>query len=975
MKARHRPSSSRGKPSLPALTEADFAQLAEIYNANKRQSASVNTELEIRMGKLSESDFMRLYETALGVSNGGKIQRSVTATMQGTPGVVVFVYNESNELVKSQIHAYEKKNVYKRPISAKWLTGNVSISQEERRTAGIMKSPAHCRVKLRSSLVIGVWRADFTRVYSYTYDINAKQAHEDAGRVRKRWFSGKVTAESFAQIEPVDGAQYEAEFEFIGGDLFPEQLVKLVDVMNSGAKKGGDSHLTTHSHIPYEELLGRIGELIGVRGNVKKMGNKPRAMSRGTYATMYKQMRDEQWFVTPKADGTRVFLAYLDGKFHLVCDDERFRATMEPTEPTTAHEFILDCEAIKVGGSGKESDDSTSNSGLLLLVFDCMHSGYSEQPVHALNYPERLSFARAASMLATSMLRKQLTIQMKAYTRMTHETTCEDLHQMMSSGYHTDGLIFVSPNDNYAETVNKKWKPPSQVTIDFLAKKLSGGRVPSFAKIDDDSLHYYVLFVGANPGVVRSLGIRLLPYHEELLGPLAHKCVHFAPAAWPRAYIYATTDSTLDGKVIELSLDAKTVAKPRAPSALVEVLKHPRAPSVLARDNEPSPQDDEKSGGDEAAFHPEDYNALSWRFHRARPDRTAGNYITVAVETFANYIDPFPFTALCTPPEMYFSARQDNLHKEVNRRKRANISAAIRKYVRGGQWLLDQACGRGADLYRYRHLVRNAVLVDVDAAAVAEALTRIYGIKSGGVDALIKGGSDVHDKSADDAHTKHSTISGARNHVHAKITEEEYSAITTSLQHDAKTGGGGGDSRPTANYYACVCDLKRPYSEVMAELAYFGAGVGGYDVIICNFATHYFCDTAEHLDNLIQLNTRLLKRGGLWLFSTMSGERVHKLLSKIAEGESWIKRNGDGELLYQIEKRYSGELVGCGQNIAVKLPFSDELREEPLCNIEHLVSRAKEFEVLHNAPFETEGISPEHVEYTALYQMCVLRKR
>jgi len=100
------------------------------------------------------------------------------------------------------------------------------------------------------------------------------------------------------------------------------------------------------------------------------------------------------------------------------------------------------------------------------------------------------------------------------------------------------------------------------------------------------------------------------------------------------------------------------------------------------------------------------------------------------------------------------------------------------------------------------------------------------------------------------------------------------------------------------------------------------------------------CDQIENLRNLLQFVARMLKVGGVFYASVMSGAAIFDLLRNLKLGESWICREDDVPK-YELKKMYVGDkLAKTGQMIHVRLPFTSELVPEPLCNIDNLITEA-----------------------------------
>lgn len=134
-------------------------------------------------------------------------------------------------------------------------------------------------------------------------------------------------------------------------------------------------------------------------------------------------------------------------------------------------------------------------------------------------------------------------------------------------------------------------------------------------------------------------------------------------------------------------------------------------------------------------------------------------------------------------------------------------------------------------------------------------------------------------------------------------------------------------------------DLTTEHSVFMKNLSEVSVVPLSADVIVCNFAIHYLCDNEMNIDNICKIVSSLLKPDGYFIFTTFDGKRIFELLTD----KVWVSSDGK----YRIEKLYTDKtLKKHGQFIRVKLPFADELYEEPLCNIEAFASFAKRHELI-----------------------------
>ncbi len=285
------------------------------------------------------------------------------------------------------------------------------------------------------------------------------------------------------------------------------------------------------------------------------------------------------------------------------------------------------------------------------------------------------------------------------------------------------------------------------------------------------------------------------------------------------------------------------------------------------------------------------------------------------------------------PRQSYFNSNSDDardktIHSAANSYKRVVISSVYDVNIKGSSWLVDLMCGRGADMFRYaKNKVENVLFVDSDKTAIVELIQRKF-----------------------------------------------------SLEKEARM-----------NIYVMVADMNTRAQQLMDEFnKEFGLIIGGVNVITCNFAIHYMCATTEGLRNFLALVSKLLCKGGLFIFSCMNGRAVFDILADITRGKSW-EYEINGRLKYAIRKDYnSKKLENVGQMISVKLPFSDELREEPLVNIDYIVGEAERFgliievrssfidnyeEVCATIPKICAELDDTDKKYIGLFDIITLRKK
>lgn len=303
----------------------------------------------------------------------------------------------------------------------------------------------------------------------------------------------------------------------------------------------------------------------------------------------------------------------------------------------------------------------------------------------------------------------------------------------------------------------------------------------------------------------------------------------------------------------------------------------------------------------------------SWNFIRLRNDRTIqktyyGNDFKTAEMTFMNYIDKFPVSDLWDRAGAYFTKNADTIHEAPNRYKRFVISNMFKNNISNTKWIIDIAAGRGADMNRYKEIgVDNVLFIDIDPSAIAELISRKFS----------------------DRGQREGPRTGPRVEIQA------YNKRPGGNYNKATIVGS-----KNLTVHTLVADLKTAYTDLSAKTHQFGINVGMMDGIVCNFALHYMCDTIENLRNLLMFNAKMLKTGGLFMFTVMDGATIFSMLSGLEFGQTWEVRQ-DGVIKYAIRRDYKDDkLSKTGQNISILLPFIDEMQSEPLCNVDMVIAEA-----------------------------------
>ena len=128
---------------------------------------------------------------------------------------------------------------------------------------------------------------------------------------------------------------------------------------------------------------------------------------------------------------------------------------------------------------------------------------------------------------------------------------------------------------------------------------------------------------------------------------------------------------------------------------------------------------------------------------------------------------------------------------------------------------------------------------------------------------------------------------------------------------------------------------------------YYGLADQKFDVVSLQFAIHYFFDSKERLDMLLDNIDRYLRPGGVLVGTCLDGMSVDKAFSE-AKSDVLQGLDDDGNIVWKLQKRYEGELdkegseSNMGKQIDVYLETINKIIPEHLVDFELLVKKLSE---------------------------------
>lgn len=122
-------------------------------------------------------------------------------------------------------------------------------------------------------------------------------------------------------------------------------------------------------------------------------------------------------------------------------------------------------------------------------------------------------------------------------------------------------------------------------------------------------------------------------------------------------------------------------------------------------------------------------------------------------------------------------------------------------------------------------------------------------------------------------------------------------------------------------------------------LKYKNFALGGFDVVSCQFATHYFFENEIKLDNFVFNISQYLKKGGFFIGTCLDGQLIKKKLTPIKKGQH-IQGTLDTRVVWNIKKLYSNNrTIKLGEQIEVFMESIGQPIKEYLVDFNLLQSK------------------------------------
>ena len=616
------------------------------------------------------------------------------------------------------------------------------------------------------------------------------------------------------------------------------------------------------SNTSYVDSINRITSIIKVNKKattINEIANKVKELNVKNYFEIVFP-NITSYYLLNKADGVRTVICIEKGKIKCISSD-----VVELITDSKLNLTILDSEYVL------ENDT--------YYIFDIL--AYDGKSVVEKKTDERFElFNNLKDIHKKLVIKEFVSLDEKYETEIKNMWTKSNAKNKL---YHVDGLIFTPKHSNYFDSVSWKWKPLSHMSIDFMVKKAQ------LKSTDDYTTNY--LFCSGDKVLIDTMKIQPIPDYKSYFPDIKlfkKFPIQFSPNDEPYSYIY---NHPKNSKFSQEEIENNVCEFRR-------VLK------------------DEK---------------YEWEILRIRTDRIQevkkgnyfGNSLFVALYTWDNYNNPLEFENLFVQKDSYFMEEKSHIHRNLIVCNSIIKGILIKKYCTSKKWIVDLACGKGQDIFRYSEAkVSNALCMDIDNKAISELIYRIQNPKK------------------DKLNTK---------------------------------------------FFTKINDLSKHYQIILKNIESMKMPIGNFDTGLINFAFHYLCGSNNSIDNFCKLVSCFIKDDGFFIITCFNGENIFNLLKDNKEIEYKegsvvkysIKKNYTSDKL---------EIAGQSIDVLLPFS-AGKYYSEYLVNFDFLIKSFNKYnfklietksfgDVLENKPeeFSKFPLSEIDKQYISLYHYIVFKK-
>lgn len=940
-----------------ARKQASVSEVAQAYQkavqANQNSSESVELELRAPREQYS-SDWMNVWRAAYlrileryhtaGSEWPVMIECSARLIERSMDGNVNRIFQTNYNGTESSVLGLSKTRI----LDSRYEGIKISLSKEAIGDAARYRSVQPNLVRLRMRIGIEVpelagWRLDFT--YVATTDV--KSAFQQfVTRDRKEFLpETALTPENFLDfVRPGPNRTAEIELEYLpSADGTPpteltirnavHEFKQIIQPPKSGEKDYGQV---------IQWLAKLLDQKLLFKSTLKQISNNPISLGQSQRAEILPRVGE--YYLTDKADGERGFLVicpvdlWVIGKAdnadkadqiiggddfedlgelssdsdlgdfdgaksggatkskskaskakpaeHIVCLVTSVVTILDIKVKGPLGITVLDLEHLPELDGGKSAKSKPS-----MFVFDALM--YDGANITKMQFPERIE----AAISAVDKLEGPIVVKEQVHLR--PDILGEQVNKAYKAKrpYETDGLIFThGPSSYWKDDSVFKWKPPERLTIDFLIMRAPQSMMNVPPYIPRPGYVMYLLFSGISQPKMEQYGLSWLPSCRELFrdfkGSGRTIPIQFTTPTHKLAYVYyhpvdkSTTDKSVTKSTSTESAPKKLVVKPADIKDAVDDPLHRHVGEFIWI---PESKTNSKSKtSSELELAP---GMIPWKFVKLRADKDAnmedgiayGNSYATALSTFNEIMNPVRLEDLLVATSSTVETKSNNgddaddlgyfaksKGKDYRPMTAYNnfVKSQVLQQLANADYVLDLMCGQGQDLFKYvGWKVKNLICVDQDAKALDELRTRS-----------------------------------------AHIPDPKWYVYPPKPQHAG--------IKLSVLQYDLSKDIVKLPEVLIKERMMPNERV---DAVVCNLGLHYIIEDKKSLALFIKMLDSTLKVGGRFIYTSLNGALIHKMLQGLKKGEMWT--SGIGK--YSIRKDYTSLELTFGLKIGVLHPFSN----------------------------------------------------
>lgn len=616
---------------LDELTEAkvkknyELLQTKYIDAVKANKGANVNKEIELRLKKYETSDVVR---GAITSSDFTRTRESFIRYVSGNSdwsGQVAPDAPPRRDLVTEMTQNYLK--IHEGKTDTILLKEKLPDPEDTKQIGGIDFKDYPIRI----GMAIEITRPDTPSNVTPTTQSRERERYSyQKNRGVERLLKVDFTHTTFRTNSVISHKEYSIEIEALSTtmeffDLLPEMLEVagvLLKILNQTnilytREERGDLIQSVNKLFLGSERVQKTSNISRVNIMRSEL-NKPIDMSHRDLETgnpegMFPSLKglgaakgEAQYSVTVKLDGVRTLIYYDDDKTWLFSPISQVVNLLSRDSPERLQQTLLDAEML-VDGAVFEKQVYR------LFLFDCLI--FTDQDIRRMPHANRLRFCRAAMHISNADPDLNTKLQMAVkifYPFSTREEFFKANRLALSSGtvsamqyefgkdikeeeLETDGLIFThtgeylprSKYQNDPRSKNRRWKPQSQLTLDFLIELAERGTlVPKVFSSKAGTEDNLVTFEGTRGNPFDPSAIVMI--NNEMIPPLKVQAGQIAEFQWDRAKrvfrpIRIRHDKLQPNNIEVAISNWDLIRDPIPPGMLVNALKGQRVLQFLRR--------------------------------------------------------------------------------------------------------------------------------------------------------------------------------------------------------------------------------------------------------------------------------------------------------------------------------------------------------------------------------------------------------